>query len=127
MVPTLEPHNSVTDIPESAWTSTPGPGQLIPQQGASSTGQGYRESRGWGYRFPPPRMVPHRGNCTTQERWYLWFGRGTQHRGPGSCPFSSLPRATESSFCSHDSSLLCPPSAGAHGEWLLMQFCVLSL
>ena len=51
----------------------------------------------------------------------------TQHRGVGSCPLSSLLKATNSSLSSHDSSLLCPPSTRAQSEWLQTRFCVLAL
>ena len=44
----------------------------------------------------------------------------TQHRDPGSCSFSSLPRATNPRLSSSVSSPLCPTFAGTQGKWLQM-------
>ena len=49
-----------------------------------------------------PRLLPYVGECSTQERWCVQFGKGTQHRDSGGCPFSSLPRATKPSLSSHN-------------------------
>ena len=49
-----------------------------------------------------PRLMPYAGECSTQERWCVQFGKGTQHRDSGGCPFSSLPRATKPSLSSHN-------------------------
>ena len=46
----------------------------------------------------------------------------TQHIDPGSCSFSSLPRATSCRLSSCISSPLCSPSARAQGKWLQMSF-----
>ena len=51
----------------------------------------------------------------------------TQHRDPGGCSLSFLLRATNTTLSSSFSSALCPPSAGAQGNWLQMKFCTLAL
>ena len=51
----------------------------------------------------------------------------TQHMDPGSCSFSSLPRATNPRPSSNVSSPLCPLIAGAQHKWLQMKFYVLAL
>lgn len=54
-----------------------------------------------------PRLMPHAGQCSMQERWCLPYGTMTQCRDPGACPFSSLPRVTNTSSSSCGSSLDC--------------------
>ena len=51
----------------------------------------------------------------------------TQRRDPGGCSFSSFPRATNPRFSPSISSPLCPPSAGAQGQWQQASFCALAL
>lgn len=53
-------------------------------------------------------------------------GERDQHGDPDGCPLTSLPRTTNPSPSSHDSSPLFPPRAGAQGEWLQMGFCALA-
>lgn len=55
-------------------------------------------------------MLP-RGVCSSQERWCLCCSRVIQHQGPDSCLHNSLPRATNPSVFSHNSSLLYSPFA----------------
>ena len=57
------------------------------------------------------RQIPHRAECSAQERWHLWYGTIAQHRDSGSCSFNSLPRATNPYL--QYSSLLSLPSTGA--------------
>ena len=54
----------------------------------------------------------------------LWCGRGTQYRGPSSCPLSSLLRATNPCLSSHSLHFLSPLE---QGEWLWTGFCTLAL
>ena len=54
MVPTLEPHNSVTDIPESARTSTPGPRQLMLSRGQVPQGRATESPEGGATASPRP-------------------------------------------------------------------------
>ena len=55
----------------------------------------------------------------------MW--KGAHHRDPGCCPFSSFARATKPSLSSHNSSLLCFPSARAQDELLQTRLCMLVL
>lgn len=107
MTPVPKTHSSVTDTPESAWTSTSCHTQPIPQKGTSPTGWGDRDSGEWGY-FIPPGCAIRRGELHP-KRQCLWCGRGIQHWSLGSCPFSSVSRATHPIVSSCDSSPLCPP------------------
>ena len=53
--------------------------------------------------------MPHRGECSTKERWCLQCGRVTQRGDSGCHLFSSIPRATNPSLSLCDSSPLCTP------------------
>lgn len=90
MDPAPKPNNSVRDIPKSSQASTAWLRQLTPQQSKSSAGLCYRESRVWSYCIPLADAA--RKGVLHPRKMASWCGRVTQHRYPGSCPFSSLPR-----------------------------------
>lgn len=73
------------------------------------------------------QLMLYGGECSTQERRLLLCGRVTQHRDPGGCPSSSLPRATHPRLSSCDSSQLYLSFARAQSEWLQMRFRALAL
>lgn len=80
--------------PESAQLSIALPRKLTAQQGVSSWWGVNLSLEGGAIAFL--RLRPKGDKCSTQERWYMWCGRGAKHRGPGNCPFSCLPESETS-------------------------------
>lgn len=112
---TGKPHNSVTNILESAQTSIPHPRPLTPQQGRSSARWINRESRKCSYFFPPSWCCLE-GQAQPKRDGTRGVVETTQHRYPGSCFLCSLLRTTYPSFSSHNCSLLCPHSVRVQGK-----------
>ena len=93
----------------------------LQQQGLSSTGWSRVISVGGATGSPQADAI---------QRGVLYLGKiapavwvMTQHRDPGGCSVSSLPRTNIPRLSSTVSSPLYPPSAGAQGKWLQMEFC----
>ena len=82
----------------SAWLKLQGRARGIPAGGAIASPQAWRAVL-----------------CLRKMASAVWGM--TQHRDPGGCSFSSLPRATNPWLSSCISSPLCPPSAAAQGKW----------
>ena len=95
------------------------------QSGLSITGWGRVIPVGGAIASPQADVIWRRVLCLRKMASPVWGM--TQHRDPGSCSFSSLPRATNPRLFSSVSSSLCPSSAGAQGKGLQMKFCALAL
>ena len=82
------------------------------------------------------RVIPAGGAIASPQADAIWRGLlclrrtasaawgMTQHRDPGGCSFSFLPRAICPRVSSHISSPPCIPSARAQGKWLQLKFYV---
>ena len=107
MSPTTKPYNSITDTPcvcsvcftwgQEADFSARCKLHRMGQQGVQSVGL-----------LHSSRLILHGGECYIQGSWSLHCERGTKHRQPGGCLFSSLPKVTNHILSSHYSSLIYP-------------------
>lgn len=76
------------------------------------------------------RLMLNKRECSTQQRWHLWYGRMTHQRvlGVVSLPLPLyISRANNPRLSSGKSSPLCPLSAQPQAEWLQVKFCALAL